>query len=186
MPFQKHQDKTTREEECAYWLIFVPFSILWPQMGRKSPLQRDSIGVWPKLHYVDTVHIKRLPNPARAFFETTEAAQQDLHIFAKLKFFMAVCWSFSSLLTKLQQINKGCHSLQILPELLRKTYLSHSVPLILSIKYTNIIINKVCSHCVSGFTSFSSESVKNLRHGVYSKQFNFSWIHAVTIWITDG
>lgn len=87
--FQKNV--TAREEECTYWLTFVPFTILWPQMGWKSPLHRVFIGVWPKpQQYVDTVHIKRLPNPARAFFETTRAARQDLPVFANLKYFMAV------------------------------------------------------------------------------------------------
>lgn len=82
---------TARGDDSADWLILVPFSILVPQMGWKSPLQRDSIGVWPMFQqYVDTVHIKRLPNPGIASLETTEAAQQELLFWAKLQEYMLV------------------------------------------------------------------------------------------------
>lgn len=96
---------TARREDCTYWLTFVPFTTLWPQMGWKSSLQRGSTEVWPMLqHFVDTVHRKRLPNPATASSETTEAVQ--LLILAILQFFKAVCWSFRPFSTK-QQMNKG-------------------------------------------------------------------------------
>lgn len=88
------QEGTVLTELCLF-----PFTIVWPQMGWKSQLQRESIQVCPMLQqYVDTVHRKKLSNPATASFDTAEAAQQDLFILAKLEFSVAVCWSFSPLL----------------------------------------------------------------------------------------
>lgn len=89
LPFSEMSQQ--EREDSADWLILVPFSILVPQMGWKSPLQRDSIGVWPMFQqYVDTVHIKRLPNPGIASLEITEAAQQELLFWAKLQEYMLV------------------------------------------------------------------------------------------------
>lgn len=71
-------------------LIFVLFTILCLQMGEKSPLQQESIEVSPiLLQYVDTVHRKKLPNPASASSGTAKAALQDLLFLAVLQFDIA-------------------------------------------------------------------------------------------------
>lgn len=67
------------------------------------PVAERAVQVWPMVvMYVDAVKQKKLPNPSTASYDTTEAAQADPLMIAKLQFFLAISRTFSLFLTNYQ------------------------------------------------------------------------------------